>query len=107
MSRAQDQQQARMRAQLIVQVQSGLLSASQAAVKLGVSRKTYYKWEKRALAGMVQALTQKEVGRPSSPIDLEKQKLKLQNQELQQRLTSIEQSQKIRQLLEGTDWEKK
>jgi transposase len=36
---------AQQRAQLIVQVQSGLLSAQDAARQLQISRKTYYKWE--------------------------------------------------------------
>jgi DNA-directed RNA polymerase specialized sigma24 family protein len=39
-----------------MQVRSGLLSAQEAARQLGISRKTYYKWERRALAAMVEAL---------------------------------------------------
>lgn len=100
-------EQARLRAQLIVQVQSGQITAKEAAARLGVSRKTYYKWEKRALSGMIEALSQREVGRPLSPIDPEKEDLKKRLEELQQRLHSMEQAQKIRQLLEQTDWEKK
>lgn len=42
---------ARQRAQLIMQVRSGVLRAQEAALQLGVSRKTYYKWERRALGG--------------------------------------------------------
>ena len=41
---------ARQRAQLIMQVRSGVLTAEAAARQLGISRKTYYKWERRALA---------------------------------------------------------
>ena len=41
---------ARQRAALIVAVQSGQITASEAAQQLGISRKTYYQWEKRALA---------------------------------------------------------
>lgn len=100
-------EQARLRAQLIVQVQSGQITAKEAAARLGVSRKTYYKWEKRALSGMIEALSQREVGRQLSPIDPEKEDLKKRLEELQQRLHSMEQAQKIRQLLEQTDWEKK
>ena len=51
-------QQARQRASLILQVQAGQLTATQAAQSLGVSRKTYYQWERRALQGMVDQLTQ-------------------------------------------------
>jgi hypothetical protein len=39
---AQQQALARQRAQLIMQVQSGLLSAQEAARQLRISRKTYY-----------------------------------------------------------------
>jgi transposase len=47
---AHQQALARRRAQLIMQVQSGLLSAQEAARQLQISRKTYYKWERRAPA---------------------------------------------------------
>ena len=39
---AHQQALARQRAQLIMQVQNGLLSAQEAARQLGISRKTYY-----------------------------------------------------------------
>jgi DNA-binding XRE family transcriptional regulator len=42
---------AQRRAEIIVQVQSGQLTATEAARQLGVSRKTYYQWERRALGG--------------------------------------------------------
>ena len=45
---AHQQALARQRAQLIMQVQNGLLSAQEAARQLRISRKTYYKWERRA-----------------------------------------------------------
>ena len=38
------QDQARLRAQLIMKVRCGLMTAAEAAKQLGVSRKTYYKW---------------------------------------------------------------
>lgn len=47
---------ARQRAQLIMQVRSGVLTAEAAARQLGVSRKTDSKWERRALVAMVEAL---------------------------------------------------
>ena len=55
---------ARQRAQLIMQVRSGVVSAQEAARQLGISRKTYYKWERRALAAMVKALGNRDDGRP-------------------------------------------
>lgn len=45
--------QAQRRAALIVQVQCGQITATEAAAQLGISRKTYYEWEKRALSAMV------------------------------------------------------
>jgi transposase len=76
-----------------------LLSAQEAARQLGISRKTYYKWERRALAAMVEALGNREVGRPPRPIDPEKQALERQTQELQAKLEVLEQTEQIRQRL--------
>ena len=97
---------ARQRAQLIMQVRSGVLSAPQAARQLGISRKTYYKWERRALAAMVEALGNREHGRPPSPLDPEKEALQRQSQELQAKLQVMEQTVRIRQLLEQPDKKK-
>jgi hypothetical protein len=57
---------ARQRAQLIMQVRSGVLTAEAAARQLDVSRKTYYKWERRALAAMVEALGNRGQGAPAA-----------------------------------------
>jgi transposase len=56
--------QALKRAELIMKVRCGLLTASQAAQQLGVSRKTYYKWEQRGLAGLLDGVSEKRAGRP-------------------------------------------
>ena len=58
---------ARQRAQLIMQVRSGVMTAEAAARQLGISRKTYYKWERRALTAMVAALGNRDQGRPPCP----------------------------------------
>ena len=100
---AHQQALARQRAQLIMQVQNGLLSAQEAARQLGISRKTYYKWERRALAAMVEALGHREHGRPPLPIDPEKEALQRQTQELQAKLQVLEQTVRIRQRLEQPD----
>ena len=60
---------ARLRAELILEVRGGQISATDAAKKLGVSRKTYYKWESRALKGMVKALNDRDRGRPRAAAD--------------------------------------
>jgi transposase len=103
---AYQQALARRRAQLIVQVQSGLLSAQEAARQLGISRKTYYKWERRALAAMVEALGHREHGRPRLPVDPEKEALRRQTQELQAKLQVLEQTERIRQVLQEPDKKK-
>jgi transposase len=94
---------ARQRAQLIMQVRSGVLTAEAAARQLGVSRKTYYKWERRALAAMVAALGNRGQGRPPQPRDPEKAALRRQTAELQAKLTVLEQTERLRQLLAQPD----
>ena len=103
---AYQQALARQRAQLIMQVRSGLLSVQEAARELGISRKTYYKWERRALAAMVEALGNREQGRPPVPSDPEKEALRRQTRELQAKLQVLEQTARIRQALEEPDKEK-
>jgi transposase len=103
---AHQQALARQRAQLIMQVQNGLLSAQEAARQLRISRKTHYKWERRALAAMVEALGNREHGRPPLPIDPEKEALQRQTQELQAQLQVMKQTVRIRQLLEQPDKKK-
>jgi len=94
---------ARQRAQLIMQVRSGLLSAQEAARQLGVSRKTYYQWERRALAAMVEALGNREHGRPPRSIDPEKKALQRQTQARQAKLEVLQQTERIRQRWEPPD----
>ena len=103
---AHQQASSRHRAQLIMQVRSGLLSAREAARQLGISRKTYYKWERRALAAMVEALVNREAGRPSLPIDPDKEALQRRTRELQAKLAVLEQTEQIRQRLEQSDKKK-
>lgn len=94
---------ARQRAQLIMQVRSGVLTAEAAARQLGISRKTYYKWERRALAAMVEALGNRGQGRPPRPLDAEMAALRRQTEELQAKLTVLEQTERIRQVLAQPD----
>jgi transposase len=103
---AHQQALARQRAQLIMQVQNGLLSAQEAARQLRISRKTYYKWQRRALAAMVEALGNREHGRPTLRVDPEKEALQRQSQELQAQLLVMEQTVRIRQGLEQPDKKK-
>ena len=90
-----EQALARRRAELIVQVQNGLLSAREAACQLAISRQTYYKWEQRALQAMVEALSDRRSGRPSRPRDPVKEALQRQNTQLQRQLQVLEQTRRI------------
>ena len=96
---ATDREQARQRAEMILKVRSGLLSATEAAQALGVSRKTYYKWEKRGLAAMLEGLCERNSGRPASPGDGEKEELKRTMETMEKDLQRQEQRQSIRDLL--------
>lgn len=74
----------RKRAEVIMKVRCGLLSATQAAKELGVSRKTYYKWEKRGLSALLDGLAEKDSGRPAPPQDSHQQELERQIEQLRQ-----------------------
>ncbi len=87
------QTKARERAQLIMKVRCGLMTASEAAAQLGVSRKTYYKWEQRGLSALLDGLSDQEPGRPENKVNpaeavLEKQlaELRQDNQLLEQKM---------------------
>jgi transposase len=91
--------QARLRAELILKVRSGVLSASEAAKQLGGSRKTYYKWEKRGLAAMMEGLCERDSGRPASVPDEEKESLRKKVTELEEQLRQKQQREQLRTLL--------
>ena len=92
--------QARQRAMLILQVQAGQITATAAAQQLGLSRKSYYQWEKRALAALLEAVEQQPPGRPSQATDREKEQLRQQVTQLQQQVAELEQVLKLRQLVQ-------
>ena len=72
------QERARLRAEVIMKVRCGLMTAQHAAEQLGVSRKTYYHWEQRGLSALLLSLADQASGRPSQPVDSEKQALQQQ-----------------------------
>ena len=98
---------ARRRAALIVQVQCGQITATEAATQLGVSRKTYYEWEKRALAALVEAMRNRPGGRPATPTDPAQETLHQQTQQLQEQVQVLEQTLAIRQQLAELERTKK
>jgi transposase len=101
-----EEAEARMRAEWILKVRAGVISAAQAAKELGVSRKTYYKWERRGLSAMMAGLCGRNSGRPASVPDEEKERLRRRVQELEKQLRIKQQSEELRQLLRAEVGEK-
>ena len=79
------------RQRMILAVLAGRMNVTQAALELGVSRKTFYEWQERGLSGMRSALRDRPGGRPPQPVDPEKE-------QLQATVATLEQE---RALLEG------
>jgi len=99
MSPSKDEERARERAAVVFAVRSGQITAEEGARKLGVSRKTYYEWERRALQAMTEALENKAPGRPTTPQDEEKQRLQEQVADLQNKLFVVEKTVEVRDML--------
>ncbi len=74
---AEDKVKARERFHIIMQVESGLITATEGAKLLGVSRVTFYEWQNSALSSTLTALTDGKVGRPK----LSSQELKIRRLE--------------------------
>ena len=94
---------ARERAAVILEVRSGKLTATEGAERLGISRKTYYEWEDRALKGMAQALENQAPGRPPIPMDAEKEELQREVEDLKKKLLLAEQTIEVKDLLRAYD----
>jgi len=91
--------QAKERAARILQVQAGQLTASEAALQMGVSRKTYYQWEKRALQGLMEGLELGSPGRPSTQPSREVKSQRRQIKELEAKLQATEKVARLRELI--------
>ena len=96
---------ARQRAELILQVRSGQMTATDAAQTLGISRQQYYQWEQRALQALLAALEDRPTGRPKTPTDPEKAALQHRVQQLEQEVQQHQQREQLRQLLH--QWEQR
>lgn len=94
---------ARERASIILQVRSGALTATEGAERLGVSRKTYYEWEDRALQAMALALENHSPGRPPVPLDAQKAELQRKIRDLEKRLYLAEKTIEVKDLLSAFD----
>jgi hypothetical protein len=81
-----------------MKVQAGLLTATEGAKQLGVSRKTYYELETRALSGMMQAIHPGKTGRPKTAVDGEKQAMAQEIKVLKQKVALNQMKLRIRDL---------
>ena len=55
---------ARKRASVILRVRAGQMTVTEGAKELGISRKSYYAWERRALRALMEEVTERPSGRP-------------------------------------------
>jgi transposase len=99
MSQKDRQELARKRMALLIKVRSGEMTATEAAKLLGVSRKTWYEWENRALGAMNSALEDRLPGRPQTPVDTEKELLQKRVAELEKQLYLAKKTEEVRDLL--------
>ncbi len=94
-----NQQMARLRAEMIMKVRCGLLTARQAADRLGVSRKTFYKWETRGLSALLDSVTDQPPGRPSHPSDDHRQWLEKQLQDANRQIELLNHKMALKDVL--------
>lgn len=106
MSDLKDKERARQRAAVVFAVRSGQITAEEGARQLGVSRKTYYEWESRALQAMTEAMEDRAPGRPNTPKDEEKQQLKQEITELQKQLYVAQKTVEVRDMLHAYELHK-
>ncbi len=90
----QDEEKARKRMAVILQVEAGLMTATAGAQMLGISRQAFYEWQERAREAMMASLADRPVGRPSEARDEEKERLEKElketKQELEEAITALD-----------------
>ena len=98
-NKTSDQEKAtRERIAVIMRVQAGLLTATEGAKQLGISRKTYYELETKALSGMMQAIHPGRTGRPKNAVDTEKHAMAKEIKTLKQKVALNQMKLRIRDL---------
>jgi transposase len=90
---------AQLRAQLLLDVLSGKITATQAAETLKVSRKTWHEWQQRGLEAMLQAMSDRPNGRPPQARDPEKEQLQGLLRQKERQITAMKQSRHIQNVL--------
>jgi transposase len=92
-----------LRTEMIVKVRAGLMTATAAAEALGVSRKTYYKWERRGLQAMLGAGEAEKPGRRSKEEAAEVRALKRQVKTLTARVEQMAETGNLRVMLRALE----
>lgn len=76
------------------------MTATQGAAALSISRKTYYKWEDRALGAMLGGLEDRDCGRPELPEPLQDEiDLNRKIEQLQREKEMLEQKIELKDLI--------
>jgi len=101
------EEKARRLAEAIIKVRAGEMTAREATRSLGISAKTYYKWEKRALQALMGALREQPGGRKLPPRDPEKEELKQERDRWRRQALVWEQRNRIREALDKPGGAKK
>jgi hypothetical protein len=91
---------ATQRAEVILKVRSGQMTATAGAQALGISRQQYYQWEQRGLRALLASLADQPTGRPKAPTDPEKASLQHRVKQLEEQVQQYQQQAKLRQLLQ-------
>ena len=84
---------------MVLNVLAGTMTVTEAAQKLGISRKSYYEWQDRALSAMRGALTDRPAGRPANPVDTEKEALEQQVEDLSRQVELAKQTIEVKTIL--------
>jgi transposase len=90
------------RQRVILEVLAGRMNVTQAALELGVSRKTFYEWQDRALCAMLTALQDRPGGRPPKPVDPEKEQLQASLQVMEKDRLVLESRLRIQEAIRQT-----
>lgn len=93
---------AEKRLRVILNHLSGRITATQAALELGVSRKTFYEWLERAKGAMFLALQDRPTGRPEKPVDQEKAALQRELEEMEKEREVLESRLRIQEAIRET-----
>jgi transposase len=97
-----EEAKALQRQRVILAVLADRMTATQAALELGVSRKTFYEWRDRGLAAMLEALQDRPGGRPPLPVDPEKTQLQEALETVEQERLVLESRLRIQEAMRQT-----